>query len=517
MSKIQSQIRTAAIVAGVLLILLIAPAVSAGKTASGIEGALPASTIGTPGGVSSIGEGFSIGGQAFPGGFPGIVLFTKDPLVERGDLPDIALAKEKAAAFWGQKAGNYSGKQGLLDTIKGKGRQEPSGGQRVFVSGEGTVRFVNKEGGFYGIVTPGGDKLRPENLPALMKQDGLRVSFQGMARNPGTGGEWDTAISLISIDVVREQITGSGIVRFIDLEGGFFGIIGDDGKRYFPANLPAEFKVDGKTVSFSAHEGTEVTNTAMWGIPIVLDSIEASGSHFLSLQGSWTLVKINGKALIPGTSITATFGSDGKVGGKSGCNQYSAGYSGSGSSLTISEAVSTKMYCESPVGTMEQEAAYFSLLAGAARWSIDGGDLVIRDASGRDILVFSPAGPDRSPVLIEYSRTGGFAGFDDHLVLYEDGTGTVTRKESVRSVEISEPVIRDLLSHVTAANFPSLHDNYPAPAEGADYFMYTLTYQGKTVTTEDTGIPPVLRPVITILNEIVESAAPDDVIPPVSS
>jgi len=33
------------------------------------------------------------------------------------------------------------------------------------------------------------------------------------------------------------------------------------------------------------------------------------------------------------------------------------------------------------------------------------------------------------------------------------------------------------------------------------------------VVTEDTGVPPILVPIINTLNEIIERSAPDDVIP----
>jgi hypothetical protein len=39
----------------------------------------------------------------------------------------------------------------------------------------GTVRYVNVEGGFYGIETDDGKKLDPVNLPDRFKQDGLAI------------------------------------------------------------------------------------------------------------------------------------------------------------------------------------------------------------------------------------------------------------------------------------------------------------------------------------------------------
>jgi hypothetical protein len=204
--------------------------------------------------------------------------------------------------------------------------------------------------------------------------------------------------------------------------------------------------------------------------------------------------------------ITAEFGPDGKVAGATGCNQYVARYTATGSGLRIGTVGSTKMYCSSPEGIMKQEQEYLALLAMAASWTMNNGNLVIHDAQGREILVFSSAVTDKPALIIEYSRTGGVAGLDDHLLLFANGSGTVTRRGISQSVKVPQPVMADLISHITAADFPSLNDQYPAPVEGADYFTYTIISGGKKVVTEDTGVPPILVPLINTLNDIISSA-----------
>ncbi|NTU99890.1 MAG: META domain-containing protein, partial [Methanoregulaceae archaeon] len=172
-----------------------------------------------------------------------------------------------------------------------------------------------------------------------------------------------------------------------------------------------------------------------------------------------------------------------------------------------------KMYCTFPDGVMEQEALYLSLLSKAAGYSLERGKLVIRDASGESILVFTAGLTGEPAPLITYSRTGGIAGLDDRLILSPDGTATVTRKGATRQVKVPELTMRKLTAHLSAADFPSLKDSYPATREGADFFTYTLTHDGKTVVTKDTGIPAILVPIINTLNEIVESHTPDIAIP----
>jgi hypothetical protein len=72
-------------------------------------------------------------------------------------------------------------------------------------------------------------------------------------------------------------ITASGTVTYIDLEGGFYGIVASDGARYLPLNLPAEFREDGLSVSFEAEPEEDVATIQQWGTPVTLLSIEGGG------------------------------------------------------------------------------------------------------------------------------------------------------------------------------------------------------------------------------------------------
>lgn len=62
-----------------------------------------------------------------------------------------------------------------------------------------------------------------------------------------------------------EVISGTGTVTYLSLEGGFFGIIGDDGERYDPVNLDEEFQVDGLRVHFKARICESQVSVHMWG------------------------------------------------------------------------------------------------------------------------------------------------------------------------------------------------------------------------------------------------------------
>lgn len=63
----------------------------------------------------------------------------------------------------------------------------------------------------------------------------------------------------------NEKVNLIGEVRFINLEGGFYGIIGSDGKNYYPVNLSNEFKIDGIKVKFEGRIRKDLITTTMWG------------------------------------------------------------------------------------------------------------------------------------------------------------------------------------------------------------------------------------------------------------
>ena len=60
-------------------------------------------------------------------------------------------------------------------------------------------------------------------------------------------------------------ISGTGKIVFLDFEGGFFGIIADDGCHYDPINLPNEFKVKDLLIEFKAKILHDRMSFHMWG------------------------------------------------------------------------------------------------------------------------------------------------------------------------------------------------------------------------------------------------------------
>lgn len=73
---------------------------------------------------------------------------------------------------------------------------------------------------------------------------------------------------------ILADISETGTVRFIDVEGGFFGIMGDDGKHYDPINLDEEFQINLLRVRFQANICENQDSFHMWGILVEIVEIE---------------------------------------------------------------------------------------------------------------------------------------------------------------------------------------------------------------------------------------------------
>lgn len=67
--------------------------------------------------------------------------------------------------------------------------------------------------------------------------------------------------------------TATATVVFVKLEGGFFGIITDDGNRYVPLNLKKDFQKDGLKVKFDATLRPGLSGIHMWGRYIEITNI----------------------------------------------------------------------------------------------------------------------------------------------------------------------------------------------------------------------------------------------------
>ncbi len=66
----------------------------------------------------------------------------------------------------------------------------------------------------------------------------------------------------------------TGTIRYLDFEGGFYGIVADNGEKYDPLNLPKEYKTDRLRVKFQVREKKDMAGIHMWGKIVEILKIE---------------------------------------------------------------------------------------------------------------------------------------------------------------------------------------------------------------------------------------------------
>jgi hypothetical protein len=270
------------------------------------------------------------------------------------------------------------------------------GGTKI-IQETGTVRLIDSEGGTFGIIADDGTHYLPSSLPAKYKKDGLNVEFKAylMPINPAYR-MWGSPIRIISIaadSTKQATIETTGTVEWVPLEGGFYGIIADDGTQYDPLNLPEKYLQDGLRIRFSAVEEPGVASFHMWGT-------------FISI-----------------TSVS----------------------------------------------------------------------------------LYSPAEISNGDVIVDYKRTGGLAGFNDHLTIYANGTTVVTTKNEGNQYILSSKEMNDLIAFFESSGFNSLNqaDLAMYKVSGNDFFMYSIEFRGHKIEAIEYAFPESIGPVIERLNNLV--------------
>jgi heat shock protein HslJ len=143
---------------------------------------------------------------------------------------------------------------------------------------------------------------------------------------------------------------------------------------------------------------------AMILIPFILFTGCSGQADGPRLEGTgWTLTGYmhNGTIVpvIPGTTITLDFGTDGKISGSAGCNHYFASYEVKGKGIAIDQAGSTEMYCSAP-GVMDQESTYLALLTRSKTIGVESEHLTLSGEQGVLILTFAKTIPPMQQPLV---------------------------------------------------------------------------------------------------------------------
>jgi len=116
----------------------------------------------------------------------------------------------------------------------------------------------------------------------------------------------------------------------------------------------------------------------------------ASASQNL-VDTHWKLVALNGKAPVTGgAQVVLNFDPGNQISGNSGCNSYGGEYVLNGSALSFNKMFSTLMACADQSAN-DQEAAFNQTMSSIASFENSNGQLSLKDAAGKVVLVFSKA------------------------------------------------------------------------------------------------------------------------------
>jgi len=127
----------------------------------------------------------------------------------------------------------------------------------------------------------------------------------------------------------------------------------------------------------------------------------------------------------------------------------------------------------------------------------------------------APATASTAPpgVVLNYHRTGGTAGVDERLVVFDNGMAVLSTQASSHNIQLSSEELVRIVRLFESAEFSSLVGNYTSRHTGSDLMKYRITYFNRTVVVDDSTAPASLQPVITELNTILGTGRTADTLP----
>jgi hypothetical protein len=106
-------------------------------------------------------------------------------------------------------------------------------------------------------------------------------------------------------------------------------------------------------------------------------------------------------------------------------------------------------------------------------------------------------------ILVDYLRTGGIAGVNDRVVIFDNGITVISTRQFNSELTLNQSELERIGALFGENKFSTLDTNYTSRRGGADFMHYSVSYHGKTVNAEDTATPPLLQPIIDEMNSIL--------------
>src|SRR5690606_18023132 len=102
---------------------------------------------------------------------------------------------------------------------------------------------------------------------------------------------------------------------------------------------------------------------------------------------TWRLEDLDKTGVIDNSHITLTFGSQGRISGSAGCNNYNGGYVLEGETLTIGPNIAATMRACIAEALMRQEQTFLQTLPAMTKATIDEtGALILSNEEGQTLL-----------------------------------------------------------------------------------------------------------------------------------
>jgi len=117
------------------------------------------------------------------------------------------------------------------------------------------------------------------------------------------------------------------------------------------------------------------------------------------------------------------------------------------------------------------------------------------------------AKPTPPSVMLDYRRVGGIDGLDDRLVIFDNGAAVFSSRTINRELSLNQTDLDQITELFSEAQYSMLEGNYTSRRGGADFIHYTVTYNGKTVNTEDSAVPPSLQSILDEMNRIISEVS----------
>ncbi len=123
----------------------------------------------------------------------------------------------------------------------------------------------------------------------------------------------------------------------------------------------------------------------------LLLALSACAANSANLTGTnWKLTSygpVSGQVpAVANVETSLTFGTDGKISGKLGCNSMGGAYTVASGNITFKQVYATQMACPDP--QMAQESISFMVLQNMTTFKIDGSTLTINSTDGKYTLTF---------------------------------------------------------------------------------------------------------------------------------